>query len=55
MNFTPVIASEAKQSSCAVMEGALFANAGLDCFASLAMTVINAVPWFISSTPSEKV
>jgi hypothetical protein len=33
-----------------VAEGALLANAGLDCFASLAMTMLE----FISSTPSDR-
>jgi hypothetical protein len=37
--FVAVIASEAKQSSRAATEGAPFAYAGLDCFASLAMTM----------------
>jgi hypothetical protein len=48
MNFTIVIASEAKQSSWAVLEGTSFANARLDCFASLAMTVTQVTPCFIS-------
>jgi hypothetical protein len=39
VTFVAVIASEAKQSSWAVLEGTSFANAGLDCFASLAMTM----------------
>jgi hypothetical protein len=57
MNCTIVIASEAKQSSWAVLEGTSFANAGLDCFpfASLwvAMTVTKVTPCFISETSSE--
>jgi hypothetical protein len=38
VKLTPVIASEAKQSSLVFAKSAPSAIAGLDCFASLAMT-----------------
>jgi hypothetical protein len=53
MNFTIVIASEAKQSSPAFAKDVPSSTAQLDCFASLAMTVIKVTPCFISETPSE--
>jgi hypothetical protein len=43
VTFVTVIASKAKQSSWAVLEGASFANAWLDCFASLAMTMVKFI------------
>jgi hypothetical protein len=51
MNSTTVIASKAKQSSRAFAKSAPSITAQLDCFASLAMTVINAAPWFIRQHP----
>jgi hypothetical protein len=53
VTFVTVIASEAKQSSWAVLEGASFANAGLYCFPFASLWVAMTMVKFIEETPSQ--